>query len=344
MYELPTRFHVSVTNKCQLNCKQCYAIRNDDTMTAETLDLIIDHVDNIYKMSDYKIEEFQFTISGGEVGLYDPELICNFIDKIHARFPNVNLDIECVSNLIYTLTDKHLAMFDKATRVSTSFDIGTVRYSNPKQKKLWYDNAKTLLQRLGEDRVEIFMCLTSELINKIGPEELMDIFYMLPFTNYELHRLSTPIRVEQQDRIKDITPSWREVNKYLYKAFVHYLNYRPHILITTFESIMDSFQGNNWYDYSRRCQEEYLCFYPNEISFGCAFCNDGIVPINTPTEEFVFHPKRIKVIEDERIINEKCNECRWKSKCRGGCNMMPWQGDDCPTPYLIYEYLDERDI
>lgn len=343
--DLPTHFHINVTNKCNLNCKQCYAARNEQTMTVETLQKVAKHIYNLYKFSDFKQDTFGITISGGEIGFFDTNLVCDFIDGLQVLMPDVNFDISCVSNLIYTLQEKHYKLFDKANRLSISYDFGDVRYTNTQQRKLWYNNVLALLNRYGADKLEIFTCLTTEMINNIGPNELIDMFYMLPFVNYEIHELCKPIRPEQQERIKDITPSWDSVNDYLFKAFLRYIEYRPDIRIETLECMIASYNGDCYYEHSRKCQEDYVTFYPNGISYGCAMNDDaGFDSLDISTEQMIQSANRVKIVNAEKELNPICYNCKWLDKCKGGCDRRPWQGDKCATPTLIYEYLEAHNI
>jgi len=345
MLNLPTKFHINVTNKCNLNCKQCYAARNEHTMTAETLQKVAKQIYNIYKLSDFKQDSFSLTISGGEIGYFDTDLICNFIDGLQVIMPDVNFEIGCVSNLIYPFEERHFRLFDRVNNIAISYDFGNVRYTNTNQRKLWFKNATQLVEKYGVDNVDIFTCLTTEMINNIGPNELMDMFYMLPFKNYEIHELCTPIRPEQQERIKDITPDWDTVNEYLFKAFLRYLEYRPDIRVETLECMIASFQGDCYYEHSRTCQEEYITFYPNGISYGCAMSADtAFDSLDMPTEQMIQSSNRVQTVKNERTLNSICYNCKWLEKCKGGCDRRPWQGNKCATPTLIYEYLEKNKI
>ena len=345
MYNIPTHFHINVTNKCNLNCKQCYAARNNDTMTVNVLQKVAKHIYNLYQYTGCKQDMFGITISGGEIGYFDTDLICDFIDGLQVLMPEVHFDIECVSNLIYTLENRHLRLFDKANRISLSYDFGDVRFTSVSQRKLWFNNAMQLLTRYGKERIEIYTCLTSEMIEAIGPSELMDMFYMLPFKKYEIHELCKPIRPEQQDRIKDITPDWDKVNEYLYKAFLRYIEYRPELRIETLECMIASYNGDFYYEHSRKCQEDYITFYPTGISYGCAMNDDaGFDSLDINTEQLIQSANRVQLINAERTLNDKCLTCKWLDKCNGGCDRRPWQGDKCATPTLIYEYLEKHNI
>ena len=341
---IPNKFHINVTNKCNLNCKQCYAARNEETMTADTLNKIAKHIYNLYKLSDFRHNTFGITISGGELGFFNTDLVCDFLDGLQVLMPDVYFDIECVSNLVYPLQDKHFRLFDKATRLSTSYDFGDVRFRNTEHKKLWFKNAKTLVEKYGRDNFEVYTCLTTEMM-KIEPKALMDMFYMMPFKKYEIHELCRPIRPEQREGIKDITPTWDKVYDYLYEAFLRYIEYRPELELGLFECMIASCNGNNYYEHSRTCQEDYVTFYPNSISYGCAMCDDApFDSIDIPTEQMVDSVNRTKVINLERRLPKKCYECKWLEQCKGGCYMMAWQGDMCHVPKEVYEYIVEHNI
>ena len=81
--------------------------------------------------------------------------------------------------------------------------------------------------------------------------------------------------------------------------------------------------------------EEYTIFVRDALIGEKVKARIEKVGKNIAFAKAIFH-----IVKSPNRINPLCP---YYVKC-GGCNMMPWQGDDCPTPYLIYEYLDERDI
>ena len=149
----------------------------------------------------------------------------------------------------------------------------------------------------------------------------------------------------EQAQYDYIVPSWYKINTYLYQAFLRYLEYRPEILIATFECMIDSFNGRSWYEHCRCCQAEFLTFAPDGQIGGCPFSeDDNIGNVDMSTDEILKSKERAELISKEQKLPDKCYKCKWLSCCKGDCFHMLWQDTVCPTPVSIYEYLAQHKI
>ena len=344
MNTIPTSFQINVTHRCNSQCKHCYALRDTMDMPKETLQKVINHIVNIGSSLNKYASQLSVTFTGGEMGLYNPTDIYRTMLELEARLYDSQIKFICITNLLYPITAEHMILFDNLHMIGTSYDFGNVRFTNAEQKKTWFTNLNRLIKEFGNKKIGCCTTVTQAMLDNISPEELIDMFYMSPLKNWEIQRFCLQMR-EEQTKNNYLIPKWEEVNEYLYRAFLRYLQYRDVLKIESFECMIDSFNGINWYEHGRNCQEINLTFSPNGNIDGCGFCQHfPIAHVDMTTDEIINSKERLNLIQIEKQLPEKCLKCKWVDKCKGDCFRMEWQGDVCPTPYKIYEYLEEHPI
>ena len=338
----PSTFQINLNHTCNLHCKHCYGLHDCSQMDEETLSKVLQHIVNIGKLN----ESITVSFSGGELGLADPKMVINAIEYLKSNLPETRLNFECQTNLMYDISKEQHEMFRLMNTIGTSYDFGNVRFKDTDQRIKWIDNAKFIAQVYGVNKLQIIICITTKLTKYIEPEELIDMLYMMPFKNYELERLCIPMNYKCD--INNIKPYWEEVDNYLTRAFIRYLDYRPRINIQMFECMIDSFNGKYWYEHSRTCQQEFLTFSPNGLISGCAFMeHQPFAKVDDSTTDIIRAKGRIANIELEQDTSS-CKRCKYFKYCKGDCCRMEWDMEDdwgffrCPTPKGIYDYLERN--
>lgn len=328
-------YHINMTEKCNLGCKFCFAISSEKSMTKETLDSVINFIVNHNKQDHDKGVTVVFM--GREIGLIDPKLVEYGINKLRSEIDE-EIKIALNTNLVYELTQDHINMFKKIDEFGTSWDYKDIRFSNMKQRMIWYKNLH-ILQDLGLN-IRCTCMLYKDLVKEVTPEMMIDFMLSMRINDWELNRLTKPIEYKEDYYNGKIKATNREVDEWMYKVFLLYEQVKeinPKFYVQSMECIRDSLHGSFYYDHCRTCQANNLTFGPTGNVSQCAFTQDK--PFYNVLNKKLDYTVYDEVLEFEKKVPDECLTCKYYKYCKGDCCFNEWDETGCSTPKLIYEYL-----
>ena len=317
---------VYLTNRCQLNCSYCFVPNQPVDMSEETKQKAIEFIYSQIRMDSKK--QWKVTLTGGEVGLLEPQIVIDFLSSLKKRLAEFNVQYGMVTNLCYTITGKHLDLFSHLSFIGLTYD--GIRLDNGKKRKLWFDNVR-LLRHLNIDCSLLFI-LTKQVIAN-DPHFLLDFCLGLDIKNIEFWALYGT------DKNK---PTNKESNDWLYKLFLEYERLRKDwpIKITTFECQRSAFYGQGYYEYGRRCMKDYIDI---QVDGGVGGCSIAHKTIYGDIENGVNRGQKILWVAKEHEVDYRCIKCEHYDYCLGHCFKLKWDDTDCPTPHKIFDYLKVKD-
>lgn len=329
-----TSIHINMTERCNLNCKHCYALNRPIDMTKETLDKALEFTLNRLELDAQQNLHTHIAFLGREVGLINPDLIKYAIDRLKNESKNKDVEYEICSNITYNLTPKHLDIFKKVDIFATSFDPN-IRFSNLKQRKLWFDNIKLLKQNNID--IRCIISVTADLIKTVSPLSIIDFMLALDLKEYNLLRLAKPI-TEIKGYKETVLPNNREQDAWLYEIYLLYEQLiNPTFKIVLFESIKDALNGNVYDEFERTCQSTHLTISPKGEVSQCSFTQ------HKPFYNLIDKKLKQEIFDEwvifERNIKDDCKMCNLLQFCRGDCCLSEWDASGCPSPKLIFNYL-----
>lgn len=328
--------HITIvlTNKCNLKCKHCFAIRNTTSMSMDILEKTITYLIN--EANNNPSNRYLIEFFGGEIGLYDPNILSIMIDYMRDNVINNNVEIYAQSNLVYNLTDEWLNLFKKMDYLDTSYDY-SIRFSNEQQRELWFNNVRKITSNGIE--LSCVITITKDVVENLTPRALFDIMLGLGIKKIELERLFPPLKPMVEYDNGNIVATNRDVDKWMFDAYLLYEKLKDvGVYVETFNCMEESICGNNYYEHSRCCQENNLTFLPNGDVSQCFVTS--VKPffniLNPNNKNMDIYNENVLF---EKKLNDGCRDCPYLKYCRGDCCMMKWDSTGCPTPKLIYEYL-----
>ena len=321
-------FFIILTNKCNLNCKHCYAIHNNEKMSEELLQKSSEYI--ISQINNSNKEEFFINYLGGEAGLYNQDLIINSINEIKKNCKK-NITFNYQSNLVFEITKKHLNVFKSVQSINTSYDYG-IRFQNDNQYNLWKNNIK-MLQNLNI-KISLTIVLTKPLINHFNAESFVNFINSLNIKNVEFNRLFKPLNGEYLNNIKAKN---KDINNWLYNLYIYVKKNNVNINFISFKCIEESFHHLHYNEYCRTCCKDNLSILPNGNVITCML--DYHLPLFNLLSNKKFNDLE-NVCKNESILNKKCQTCEYLQWCKGNCHHYYHDESDCPTPTKIYDYLN----
>lgn len=317
---------VYLTNRCQLNCSYCFVPNQPIDMSEENRQKAIEFIYSQIRMDSKK--QWKVTLTGGEVGLLEPQIVIDFLSSLKKRLAEFNVQYGMVTNLCYAITGKHLDLFSHLSFIGLTYD--GIRLDNGKKRKLWFDNVR-LLRHLNIDCSLLFI-LTKQVIAN-DPHFLLDFCLGLDIKNIEFWALYGA------DKNK---PTNKESNDWLYKLFLEYERLVKDwpIKINTFECQRAAFYKHNYYEYSRNCMKEAIDVHVDGSVGGCS------ILYNTNYGDLshgVNRGQKILWIAKEHEVDYRCIKCGHYDYCLGHCFKLKWDDTDCPTPHKIFDYLKAKD-
>lgn len=326
-------YNINLTDKCNLNCKHCFANKTSLSMSDETLELVFDFLQKRLSIDDKNELSKTIQFLGGELGLFDPKKILHLIIKIKALDVGKDIYFNAGTNLIYELTPEHISLFKALDELTTSFDYG-IRFNNLKQELLWFKNLEILKKE--NINLNCHFCVTNSLIKNITPRSFIDFILALGLKRYHLMILSKPVTdIKNYDK-----PLNREADDWLFETFLLYeelkaLNVNIHIEL--FECIKEAVKGNCYSDFQRCCQTTNLTITPDGNVSQCAFTVKKPY-YNLYTKQLnLDNYKYWKNIEDN--IPQACLKCSYYKYCHGNCCLCEWDESGCPSQIKIFKYL-----
>lgn len=326
---------INLTEKCNLNCKHCYALHNGRTISKEVLDKSIDHIINHIKISKSAGENI--SLMGREVGLINPSIINYALDRFENEI-SVPYRTELYTNLVYDLSEEQILTYKRIDCFGTSWDYG-IRFQNIQQRLLWFNNVKKLLS-LGFTDMACIVSVTKDLIENVSPQMMIDFMISMNIKNWELQKLCRPTEKRIDYDNKNIKATNREVDDWLFNVYLIYKNIQKNnynISIEAFDCIENSIKGEYHYDHCRNCQQTHLTYLPNGDVAQCPYNQ------HRPFYNLITNKLDYKIYDDnvkfEQTVNQNCLNCPYYQYCRGDCCMNEWDETGCATPKKIYEYI-----
>lgn len=325
-------YQINVTNNCHLNCKHCYTIKKNINMSESTLNNVLQYI--ITNINNNKDNDPCITISGGEIGLYNPILIKKIYKDIKEKTYPKTPNIVCQTSLLYNLTEEHKDLFKNIDSISTSYDY-MIRYKNIKQELLFWNNLN-IVKELNKD-LQIIIVLSKYMIEEVSPSILFSLILSTGVKHIELERLCKPNIITED--FLSILPENIKVREYLYQCYLIYkeLQKSYDIKIDTLDCLEDGCKGNFYYEHGRKCCNESLTFQPNGDILTCFMEEQEIIGnVNT---NIINESKRQEIINKEKDVPSECLNCKYYKYCNGDCHRMLWDKTGCSTPYKIYDLI-----
>ena len=326
-------YNINLTERCNLNCKHCFAPKSSHNMSEKVIEETIDFVSKRLLIDDKHNFNKSVEFMGGEVGLLDPKIISNIIDRINDNTGFNDITYRLRTNLIYDLTDEHIKLFKKVNFFGTSYDYG-IRFNNKEQEDLWYKNIEIIKSH--NIPIDCSFCITKTLITTVEPQEFIDFIIKLNLNTYNLMQLSIPTnQTSDYDR-----PNNREMDEWLYKVFLIYEDYNKHnnkLFIELFECIRDATNGKNYSDFQRNCQRVNMTIDPLGNVSQCLFTQ------HKPYYNLITKKLNYKIYNDwvnyEQTLKEECQQCHLLKYCKGTCCLCEWDDSGCPSQKLIFNHI-----
>lgn len=320
--------YIKLTNGCNLQCKHCYneIMNNHNSMSRETLDKVIlwlkefrnNHKDSIIDMS----------LHGGEPMLFNLDnilYILNSTDKLNLRW--------CITtNLIYSITNKHIEIFKRMIpydepMIMTSYDFGDLRF-NDNQEKLWKNNIKILQNN--NIKVQPIICVTNYVVKNISVKDFFNFLDKNNITQFNLERITETGRASKNK----IKPTNKEQNEWLLNIYKEYKK-RNNLLCPLFEGVEQSINGIFLGCRARKCMEQVITINPDGSIAGCP--NTANLTYGNLNE--INECKKCELIKIEQTKKNECLICPYYKYCNGDCFQLVWDETGCSGLKNIYEYI-----
>lgn len=325
--------YIKATGKCNLNCSHCFTNgRNGDGE--------IWSVENVARwikdfIAQYPNDDHHLELHGGEIFLRPLNELSRFT-TIFESYDNVT--IGATSNLVFKLTDEHIAFIKNSlgNSIATSWDSG-IRFENEKQKNLWENNVK-LLKDAGVF-VKVFLSVTKSLVEK-DPLEIIDYFNKIGPDELALERLTLSGNAIKNGQIFPTNES--QDNWYL-SLYKEYKKRETNFNIVTLDILERRLKENKVKEdtHCRNCEQNLVTINSDGSLSGCP--NTAEVFKYTTLEngvgDFIYSQGRISRIAKELDIPKHCLRCDVFQHCGGDCHQLPWDGERCGGLKNTIRYL-----
>ena len=331
-------YHINMTDKCNLNCKFCYARKSKFTISKETLNNTIDYIINDIKLKEDN-SNIIINFMGGEIGLIDPLIIEYAIHQFIEKNQNIKSKIlfDINTNLVYKLTEKHLNILKYINILGVSWDY-KLRFDNLYQEKLWLQNIKKI-QDYGFNKIKCLVTLTKDFISNCSPNLFLSFMLSTNIKIWEFNKLTLPINGDYDEYMK-YHISNRETENWLYEMFLNYEKIKKidkNFIIETFDCIIDSTKEDYYYVHSRTCQNDNKTISPNGDVAQCVFTS--ALPFYNVNNKKLNYNNYDKILDIQNNIKDECLNCPYYKWCKGDCCLVLWDETGCATPKKIYEYI-----
>jgi len=326
-------YNIALTYKCNLNCQHCYNVKTNESMSKEVLAKANEFICNHINSHDIPTSEIEFI--GGEVGIFDQNLIQSTIKYIKDHTKGKNVTFLYQTNLVYELTDLHKEVIELVDAVGTSYDYN-IRLRNMRERILWFNNMKYL--RSIDKKVKLVITKTNQLIKNVTPAMLLDFLVAM-----DIHILILNSCMITNELNKLLAPKGEEVREWTYNLFLLYEKIKEHynLRINEIENTIDSFYGNKEFIHARICSLDNITIQPNGDITTCVMNSDKVVNnLITGKHNYTLE----EVFNIERTLNQRCIDCKYFCYCNGGCHNYPIDETGCVVPYKIYDYLKAKEL
>ena len=330
---------VELTQGCSLKCKHCFADKFFGPMSKETLNNTVNFLADLSEKSTHNKLEVIFT--GGEPGTFDMKLFKEAVIALRNKVKK-KLCINIQTNLLYKLTDEHLAAFSVCDEVTTSWDY-SYRYDNIQNEALFFSNLEKV-KALNKDMTMI-ITMTDALVANIPPEMLMSFILCTGIKSFAINRLYTPLNVTPEEFRKRMQVTNEQIREYQYQLYKLYDKVKEKMGLYFFdlECLADAAEGNNYNQYNNNCPAELIHVNPGGEIMRC-MDKRGKNFGNVNTTGMDMNKYEEILIEHRNSVRESCKTCKYFKYCRSGCPWMYFDETGCSVAYKIIDYVHAKKV
>lgn len=328
---LATQRHLSVyvktTETCNLNCSHCF------TSGINGAKIYFDPVRTANWVNQLDRDTIFYEFHGGEPMLASVESMRKFVELTKGE----GVDYGMTTNLVYKLTDEKLEFFDDVLnkRIGTSWDP-TIRFTNDRQRKLWEDNVKLLVER--GYTIKCFVSLSKDVVN-MEPRDIVSYMESLGVRELDFERITMDGNAKGK-----MWPSNIELDEW-FMRYHNQIESRDSIFHVIMENIYAKFEDNNpsrgtW---CRDCEQKLLTINADGSIAGCPNTapHKAYGHIDTPAKEVMKSTGRCDIIIKELNRNPACYSCPVFDVCGSDCHQLEWEGEICPSPKSLMQHLKD---
>tara|TARA_R110002072_G_scaffold64203_5_gene159725 strand:+ start:64566 stop:65633 length:1068 start_codon:yes stop_codon:yes gene_type:complete len=331
--------YLKTTDTCQLNCDHCFTNGSNGKKGFFDTHAVIDFFQRLKAFNPH-FENGNISFHGGEPFLCPTEQIFTVWEGVKDLWPNIWWSIQ--TNLTFKLTDEKIRVLEEICDKSwgTSWDYG-IRWTNPKQEKLWRDNVRFLADK-GHD-ITVMVSLTDNLVKSVSPIEIINDMASLGIKSINFERV-TPDGNALDNLDNGVIPRNHVLDHWFLKMWEETKEHKcwEYIDNLFLNSILTSLVHNTYAGCrSRTCEQKILTLNADGTVGGC--------PNSAPTRTFgtihddipslLFSEGRMCNINDECTRNQICETCDVYDVCNGDCHQLQWQGDLCASPKSLMREL-----
>jgi len=341
--------YVKLTNRCNLVCDHCYnAVCHDQgQMPVKTLQKILDYIYDL-KEQGYDVD---VALHGGEPMMYrDKDALWEFVTACN----EMNVSITATTNLTYKVDDEDIALFNKFRQadgeplVLTSWDH-KIRFKPPSLENTWRTNVKRILKE--EIGVQPIVSLTKLLLEEKTPADIFEYMNALGVHHLNFERLTCTGRAAENE--SELMPTNEQVDDWLCEAYKLWKDKYKHIYVPLLDALeWAAWEGKYIGCRARQCARTVRTFNPDGTMATCPNMPKDTVgnikkikSVEEVGSVIEGNKKYKKIVDAERIRNNKCYSCEFYSICNGDCFQLRWDDTGCPgLKKTIVEVLKHQDL
>lgn len=320
--------YIKTTNECQLKCEHCYNTISPfkGKMTEEIADKVVKFL--VEKSKDHNVLA---VFHGGEPLFNGLRILKRIVEPLK---DNGDIHFTITTNLMYTITDEHIALFKYFTDssgnnlISTSWDY-KIRFATDAQLKLWENNVRLLFNN--GIIVAPIVSVTQYLIDAYTPERLFKYFLTMGIDRINFERITETGRA----LINHLKPLNKNGNQWLYNAYLK--SKEMGIFVPLFNGLEESILNHNKVGCRKRaCQRNVITINPDGKIAGCPNCsNKTYGTLDGNIDQTVYD----KLVKEEELKNNGCYICELYEYCNGDCFQLKWDESGCPGLKQIIERI-----
>lgn len=312
-----------ITNKCNLDCKYCYILKNENEMNYNTAIDSINKIINKYKEENKK--EILLTFAGGE-----PFLNYNLMEQIILytnKFKDINFKYRILTN--GTLINDKYIKFIKKNNIDIRISLDGIKEYNDinrcyKNGSGSYEQVIKNILLLKENNIKPTINIVITNNNIKGLESITKKVLSLNVAfRYSLEKTN-------EFKLPDLVNNQNKLIKYLKKCFKLILKEQEkREVYFGFDDI--KFNNNT----CKTCEAGYNTFAISEKG------NIAICGMNLNKAKYNIKAYEINdILNKIKIENKSCNNCRWNKVCNGGCPLFNYSNKLNKSPYCkTYKHI-----